>query len=380
MLVHSRRDREARGPYLAPGSGAGVKEPRRSGGERKSASAGAAASSARCGFWPTSCARRPAPDNTREIDAFLAQTLPDGPVFIDRTPGGVRPRIGQHRSAPRIDRHRGPEAGSGGTASSACPGRRPPIRSGRLLVLVRPDGRPRHPRRPRRGVPAPRVRPAPAREGGEQRPAAHAGRPVDRRRPRVVPRRARPGALQLPSLPRERDMTRPLTYKNHPVPYIAAWSNDTCRRPHRHRRRRHRLRGRPRPRPGTPTAVTRPVLWSPRSALRQGDGKPEFNVVHAPRQKRAMRKLICQVCGGPSDVNEQGRLFLAGETTVAWRNWPQEEITDASAAVPHVRACGRSACTTYRTTSSPSAPAGSTSTVCTAMSTPAPRDFPGPGR
>lgn len=119
-------------------------------------------------------------------------------------------------------------------------------------------------------------------------------------------------------------MTVPLTYKGHPVPYIAAWSNEHLPQPtivtaadgiafgdalgpNRHGR--------------DPAGV----LWT-RWALRQGDGRPEFNVVHAPRGKRAMRKLLCQVCGGPSDVNEQGRLFLL-EDERAVEGWPEREIT-----------------------------------------------------
>lgn len=118
----------------------------------------------------------------------------------------------------------------------------------------------------------------------------------------------------------------PLTYKNHPVPYIAAWSNEHLPQPtivtvadgiafgdglgtdgHAH---------------GRDSAG---VLWT-RWALRQGDGKPEFKVVHAPRQKRAMRKLLCQVCGGPSDENEQGRLWLLEDNRHV-EGWPEEEIT-----------------------------------------------------
>ncbi|GAA0348089.1 hypothetical protein PV735_31960 [Streptomyces turgidiscabies] len=121
-------------------------------------------------------------------------------------------------------------------------------------------------------------------------------------------------------------MTELLTYKNLPVPYIAAWSNEHL------------------PEPTVVTAAdgiafvdglgpnghahgrdTAGVLWM-RWALRRGDGKPEFNVVHAPRQKRAMWKLLCQVCGGPSDVNELGRLWLLEDNRDV-EGWPEEEIT-----------------------------------------------------
>lgn len=121
-------------------------------------------------------------------------------------------------------------------------------------------------------------------------------------------------------------MTAPLTYKGHPVPYIAAWTNEHL------------------PQPKVITAANGiafedalganghaqgsdpdGVLWQ-RWSLRQGDGTPEFNIVHAPRQRRAMRKMLCQVCGGPSDENEQGRLFLLEDERDS-EGWPEEEIT-----------------------------------------------------
>ncbi|MEH0433883.1 hypothetical protein QBB34_47830 [Streptomyces stelliscabiei] len=123
-------------------------------------------------------------------------------------------------------------------------------------------------------------------------------------------------------------MSRPpsLSYKGLPVPYIAAWSNERL------------------PEPAVVQAAdgiafedavganghaqgrgTAGVLWK-RWALRQGDGAALFDVAHAPRQKRAMRKLLCQVCGGPSDVNEQGRLWLL-EDYRGVDGWPEREVT-----------------------------------------------------
>ncbi|WNZ14953.1 hypothetical protein [Streptomyces sp. 11x1] len=67
------------------------------------------------------------------------------------------------------------------------------------------------------------------------------------------------------------------------------------------------------------------VLWQ-RWALRQGDGTTDFRTVHGPRQRRAMRKQLCQVCGGPSDENEQGRLYLL-EDYRGVENWPEREVT-----------------------------------------------------
>ncbi|MFD8967064.1 hypothetical protein ACFV0C_19085 [Streptomyces sp. NPDC059568] len=64
------------------------------------------------------------------------------------------------------------------------------------------------------------------------------------------------------------------------------------------------------------------VLWS-RTLLRQGHGRPEFSRVHPLRQRRAMRKLLCQVCGGPADRNEHGVLWLLGDHRDDWPNWPE---------------------------------------------------------
>ncbi|WP_264372748.1 MULTISPECIES: hypothetical protein [Streptomyces] len=54
------------------------------------------------------------------------------------------------------------------------------------------------------------------------------------------------------------------------------------------------------------------VLWS-RIASRPGRGRPEFGKVHGLRQRRAMRRLLCQVCGGAADENADGVLWLLGE-------------------------------------------------------------------
>ncbi|MEE1838106.1 hypothetical protein [Streptomyces sp. SP17KL33] len=70
---------------------------------------------------------------------------------------------------------------------------------------------------------------------------------------------------------------------------------------------------------------THGALWQ-RWALRQGDGRPDLGKVHGPRQRRAMRKFLCQVCGGPSDENEQGRLYLL-EDYQGTEGWPEGEVT-----------------------------------------------------
>jgi hypothetical protein len=64
------------------------------------------------------------------------------------------------------------------------------------------------------------------------------------------------------------------------------------------------------------------VLWR-RTPLRQGTGRPEFGKVHALRQRRAMRDLLCQVCGAPADRTEDGVLWLLGEDRADWPGWPE---------------------------------------------------------
>ncbi|MER5490658.1 hypothetical protein [Streptomyces sp. NPDC002490] len=57
------------------------------------------------------------------------------------------------------------------------------------------------------------------------------------------------------------------------------------------------------------------VLWS-REGVSPGKGRPDFGRVHLLRQRRAMRRLLCQVCGGAADRNEHGVLWLVGEDDI----------------------------------------------------------------
>jgi hypothetical protein len=86
------------------------------------------------------------------------------------------------------------------------------------------------------------------------------------------------------------------------------------------------------------------VLWA-RQLRAPGVGEPQFSRVHPLRQRRAMRQLLCQVCGGPADRDERGVLWLVGE---ADKEWSGAEATGqppvclrcagpASRACPHLR-------------------------------------------
>lgn len=64
------------------------------------------------------------------------------------------------------------------------------------------------------------------------------------------------------------------------------------------------------------------VLWQ-RAAVRHETGRPEFGKVHPLRQRRAMRRLLCQVCAGPADQAGDGILWLLRDYRNDWPHWPE---------------------------------------------------------
>jgi hypothetical protein len=64
------------------------------------------------------------------------------------------------------------------------------------------------------------------------------------------------------------------------------------------------------------------VLWR-RTPSRPHYGRPEFGNVHSFRQRRAMRRLLCQVCGGPADQTDDGGLWLLPDHREDWTGWPE---------------------------------------------------------
>lgn len=64
------------------------------------------------------------------------------------------------------------------------------------------------------------------------------------------------------------------------------------------------------------------VLWQ-RAAVRHEIGRPEFGKVHPLRQRRAMRRLLCQVCAGPAEQSDDGVLWLLRDYRDDWHNWPE---------------------------------------------------------
>jgi hypothetical protein len=120
----------------------------------------------------------------------------------------------------------------------------------------------------------------------------------------------------------EKPATKPRPPFNGPrgiVPYIATWSTEEAL---------------PVQVIGTPKgigyahelAVDRDghgVLWAQRPS-RPGSGEPIYNRVHPLRQRRAMQKLLCQVCAGPADQNRQGTLWLLRDDRGDWPDWPEK--------------------------------------------------------
>ena len=64
------------------------------------------------------------------------------------------------------------------------------------------------------------------------------------------------------------------------------------------------------------------LLWS-RVLSRPGSGQPLYRQMHPLRQRRAMRRLLCQVCSGPADHNEHGTLWLIQQQPGQWPGWPE---------------------------------------------------------
>ena len=112
----------------------------------------------------------------------------------------------------------------------------------------------------------------------------------------------------------------PATIRAGLVPWITSWSGERTTTTPVVLKGRSRI-GYQKERPGDRDAHG--VLWS-RCVRAPGTGEPNFKSVHPRRQREAMRRLLCQVCGGPADRNDQGVLWLAGK---ADRPWSGQEST-----------------------------------------------------
>ena len=84
---------------------------------------------------------------------------------------------------------------------------------------------------------------------------------------------------------------------------------------------------------------SRGVLWM-RYESRPGVGKLVFGDVHSLRQRRVMRRLLCQVCAGVPDRNTDGVLWVMSDYRDDWAGWPNGMATHDA---PVCRPCARAA-------------------------------------
>jgi hypothetical protein len=76
------------------------------------------------------------------------------------------------------------------------------------------------------------------------------------------------------------------------------------------------------------------ILWR-RMPSSPGVGQPEFGNIHTLRQRKAMRDLLCQVCGGPADRNAEGTLWLLKDHRGDWPGWPHRMgVTEPPICLP----------------------------------------------
>ena len=67
----------------------------------------------------------------------------------------------------------------------------------------------------------------------------------------------------------------------------------------------------------------RGVLWY-RTPSHPGHGRPLFAKVHPLRQRRTMRRMLCNVCAKPADRNNEGALWLLRDFRDDWPGWPEK--------------------------------------------------------
>jgi hypothetical protein len=90
------------------------------------------------------------------------------------------------------------------------------------------------------------------------------------------------------------------------------------------------------------------VLWT-RIPSRPGNGRPRFGAIHSLRQRRAQRRLLCQVCGGPANHTADGTLWLLRDHRDDWPGWPNGmAATEPPICLPCAKIAGR-VCPALRT-------------------------------
>ncbi|GGP58600.1 hypothetical protein [Saccharothrix coeruleofusca] len=136
----------------------------------------------------------------------------------------------------------------------------------------------------------------------------------------------------------------PSTRRQHTVPlvpYVTAWSAEECDSPEVIALPGNRGIGY---RDETPLDRDEHDILLTRTRNAPGQGRPRLGVVHAARQRHAMRHLLCQVCGHPADTTAEGTLWLLQDHRDDWPGWPlgmavTEPPVCAPCATPAARSC-----------------------------------------
>lgn len=83
------------------------------------------------------------------------------------------------------------------------------------------------------------------------------------------------------------------------------------------------------------------VLWL-RNPVKQGVGEPEFARVHPLRQRRAMNRLLCNVCANPANRSDEGVLWLLRDYRDDWPGWPERmAVNEPPVCIPCARRASR---------------------------------------
>lgn len=109
------------------------------------------------------------------------------------------------------------------------------------------------------------------------------------------------------------------------VPWVASWTSERTTDPVITYRRGGGTMGIAYPDEALTDRDDHDVLWLRRPESR-GVGKPLFAIVHPGRQRRAMERLLCQVCGQPADRDDRGVLWLI-EDDRDYDEWPEGLMT-----------------------------------------------------
>lgn len=124
-------------------------------------------------------------------------------------------------------------------------------------------------------------------------------------------------------------MTARYTHGGLPVPYVAAWSAETAHAPVVVRHRTGHGIGFADEGPFDRDADG--VLWI-RQPIARGSGRPLFPTIHALRQRRAVSRMLCQVCGADTlEQNPERQLFVLKDVG---RPVEEGELTTAAPVCP----------------------------------------------